>query len=361
MNSHGIDDWSPPANLAELRAETRSTLSSLLGEHRTVALLDFPNHQNVGDSMIWRGELEHLHAIGVRVRYQSDLQRFSRELLLRAVPSGPILLHGGGNFGDLWPEFQRFRERIVRLFPGRPIIQLPQSIEFRDPEAAEAANRIFGQHGDFHLLVRDRQSHERARAMLPDVQSSFCHDAALGWEPRATAPEGAHERDILILARRDHERGTGITHFVQPVPGADALIADWGLHGIDAILWRLARSPLGMARAFPKLASARAYYPALRLSYAALAALNIRAGVRLFRTRRLIATDRLHAHVLALLLDKPHVVSDNSYGKIAGVMEASTGRLGEFLFVADEADVVTTTAWVRERLQQEPAPERGGR
>ncbi|PZF62872.1 hypothetical protein DEJ33_15315 [Curtobacterium sp. MCPF17_047] len=343
-----------PQSLEQLRHETQAVLQALVGPHRDVALLDFPNHQNVGDTMIWRGELDHLAGLGLRVRYRTDIQRFSRELLDKLVPDGPILLHGGGNFGDLWPDFQRFRERIVSLYPNRRVIQLPQSIEFRDPAAAEAANQVFGQHDDFHLLVRDWQSHARARATLPDVRVQFCHDAALGWQPRAGGGRTNEKVDVLVLARRDHERGIGISRFVQARPGRRDRTADWGLSGIDALLWRLARVPLGLARTVPKLASLPAYYPAMSFAYRALAALNLRDGLRLFRGSRVIATDRLHAHVLALLLRKPHVVADNNYGKIAGVMNASTGDLGDFLFVSGDGDV-DPARWIDEALQRDEA------
>lgn len=354
VNRSGDDETAArPQSLEQLREETRSVLKALVGPHRDVALLDFPNHQNVGDTMIWRGELDHLASLGLRVRYRTDIQRFSRELLDRLVPYGPILLHGGGNFGDLWPEFQRFRERIVSLYPNRRVIQLPQSIEFRDPAAAAGANAVFGQHDDFHLLVRDWQSHARARATLPDVQVQFCHDAALGWQPtgRGVRKDGA--TDVLVLARRDHERGVGINQFVPTQPGRRDRTADWGLRGVDRLLWRLARIPLGLARAAPVLASLPAYYPAMSMSYRALAELNLRDGLRLFRGSRMIATDRLHAHVLALLLRKPHVVADNNYGKIAGVMNASTGDLGDFLFVSSDDDVEAATKWLDERLQRD--------
>ncbi len=345
---------SVPRTMDQLREETRDVFASLLGTHREVALLDFPNHQNVGDAMIWRGELDHLRAMGVRVRYSSDVQRFSPALLQELVPEGPILLHGGGNFGDLWPQFQIFREQVVQRFPKRKIVQLPQSIEFRDEAAAARANEIFAQHPDFHLLVRDRRSYERARALLPDVQTSFCHDAALGWQP--STETSARRQGILVLARRDHERGAGILPAVRAALGPQDEVADWGLRSLDKALWQVSRMPLGLARKFPGLGSSRSYYVLMKLSYAALNRLNLRDGQRLFNARALIATDRLHAHVLALLLGKPHVVADNSYGKIAGVIEASTKDLGEFLFIDDESDAA---AWLQARKSAPERAERG--
>ena len=42
-------------------------------------------------------------------------------------------------------------------------------------------------------------------------------------------------------------------------------------------------------------------------------------------TGGLVVTDRLHAHILSLLLDIPHVLLDNSYGKVAGFADQWTG------------------------------------
>jgi exopolysaccharide biosynthesis protein PssK len=37
-----------------------------------------------------------------------------------------------------------------------------------------------------------------------------------------------------------------------------------------------------------------------------------------------VITDRLHAHILCLLMDIPHVVVDNSYGKVRSFVETWT-------------------------------------
>jgi len=50
--------------------------------------------------------------------------------------------------------------------------------------------------------------------------------------------------------------------------------------------------------------------------HAALATARVARGLRLLSRGQTIATDRLHGHILALLLDIPHIVFDNDYGKI---------------------------------------------
>ncbi|MDI5788788.1 hypothetical protein PO124_11350 [Bacillus licheniformis] len=43
-------------------------------------------------------------------------------------------LSGGGNFGDLYPHFQQFRERVVEHYPDNRIVILPQSIYYEHEE-----------------------------------------------------------------------------------------------------------------------------------------------------------------------------------------------------------------------------------
>ncbi len=123
------------------------------GDH--YALIDFPDHSNVGDSAIWLGEIILLKRLtGNLPSYVSDLHSFDADELVANLPKGVILIHGGGNFGDLWAQHQVFRENIVCLFPDRKIIQLPQSIHFLDSNNLHNAVKIFNNHPDFHLLVR---------------------------------------------------------------------------------------------------------------------------------------------------------------------------------------------------------------
>lgn len=89
-------------------------------------LLDFPAHANVGDSAIWLGTLRFLKS-----RFRSAPAFVSRNKefpknIEQIAPNGPILLHGGGNFGDLWDGFWQNRVGILTQFPNRKIVQMPQ-------------------------------------------------------------------------------------------------------------------------------------------------------------------------------------------------------------------------------------------
>nr|WP_096788020.1 polysaccharide pyruvyl transferase family protein [Rhodobacter sp. CZR27] len=184
------------------------------------ALLDFPDHANVGDSAIWLGELAWLtrnagRAPALTCRFDDPADRLDR------LPPGPILLHGGGNFGDVWPQHQLFREAVLARFPGRPVVQMPQSIHYGDATALARTARVIERHGAFTLLVRDRPSMELARRHFP-CEARLCPDMAfaLGELPRPAAPD----LDVLLLLRTDREAVGG------PAPAdlpADWPVEDW--------------------------------------------------------------------------------------------------------------------------------------
>src|SRR5674476_746345 len=100
--------------LSSLRQNTRRLVTTVLGEDCSeVVLLDTPRHKNSGDSLIWMGELRYMSDLGIQVRYHTDIGRYFREDLRRVSSRTPILLHGGGNLGDLYPRHDEFRRLII--------------------------------------------------------------------------------------------------------------------------------------------------------------------------------------------------------------------------------------------------------
>lgn len=275
-----------------------------------VALVDFPDHANVGDSAIWLGETCWLRVAGRTPSYVSALADFDAAALADAVPDGPILIHGGGNFGTLWPKHEMFRLELLRAFPGRPIIQLPQSIHYADDATAGEMAETIRTHGAFTLLVRDARSLTFAREHF-DCAVELCPDAALmlGRQARSRAAN----TDVLALLRTDHERRAD-----QAQPhGAGVVAVDW-LTERRASRWTM-RQRLRLAKLRRRTRQAE------RLArFEALARWRVARGLRLLARGRVVVTDRLHAHILSLLLDLPHVVLDNSYGKIGGFADQWT-------------------------------------
>ncbi|GGB40865.1 exopolysaccharide biosynthesis protein [Sphingomonas metalli] len=273
--------------IAGQQAALDTAYRGFVGAGDRYALLDFPDHPNVGDSAIWLGEIALLRAVtGRDPDYVCTWHDFDEAAFRRACPDGVVLLHGGGNLGDIWPHHQRLREAVLARLTDRRIVQLPQSIHFGDPAAAARFARIAVAHPDFTLLVRDRPSLAAARGFVGG-RALLAPDSAFAIGPQ---PRGTADQPLLALLRTDAERmgDRDIPHGVQPVD------------------WLEDEEPL------PDDRNARA-------------AARLARGLKLLSRGERIVTDRLHAHILALLLGIPHHVLDNSYGKLAAYLDSWTG------------------------------------
>jgi exopolysaccharide biosynthesis predicted pyruvyltransferase EpsI len=309
---------------ATLTRQAEEIMASLIAPASSCALLDYPLHANVGDNAIWLGEQRVLRTLRARVVYTADQSAYDRGRLAdRLAGAGTILLHGGGNLGDLWPEHQRFREEVIAAFPDYPIIQLPQSICFRDPAALRRAKEVFDRHPNLTLLVRDQRSFEIARNAFR-ARSILCPDMALALGELERS--GAPHFDVLALCRSDHESaGKAPPAGPKRWKFEDWVTAPWEFRGgVWRALRRLNRCHQMLGRWCSGLSN---HY------YELLARERLEHGRRLLSLGRVVVTDRLHGHVLSLLMGVPHVIMDDRYGKIRSFYETWTRQSTLAVFV----------------------------
>ena len=301
--------------IANLARTIEGVLEPLLPREGPIALLDFPQAPNVGDSLIWLGVLAYLRRAGRGAPcYTCTDITYEKATLARRVGKGTILLSGGGNFGDLYPSHQRLREQVIADFPQNRIIQLPQSIHFDTPVALARAARVIDRHPDLTLLVRDHSSLRLAREsfrapsqLCPDM--SFC----LGPLPRPTTAGNG----IVWLSRIDKETAT--REPVHAPPGVRPV--DW-VQDDHSLLVRYNRFLTRNARHRPRL---RPWLiPVLGPTYSALLEHRLDRGCRTLARGEVVATNRLHGYILSLLMGIPHYFADNSYGKVRSFHEAWT-------------------------------------
>lgn len=297
---------SPLRPLLNPTIDLRAELLRRIGPELTAddfALLDYPAHANAGDSAIWLGELALMQTLkGVTPGYVSAWNNCTFDAVDRF--DGDILLHGGGNFGDLWPRYHNFRLEVLRRFPGRRVIHLPQTIHFEDPAKLEETRRAIGEHGNVMLFVRDIRSLDIAR--LFDCDVALAPDCAFMINlKRSQAPT----HDILYLHRTDKEEALNLADGQLPEGWHEA---DWSKASLPWQAYRLKTFALQFAKGDPRR---RIYREAL---YRAVAEERIRRAVDLLSSGREVITDRLHGHILCTLLGIPHYVLDNSYGKLSG-------------------------------------------
>jgi exopolysaccharide biosynthesis predicted pyruvyltransferase EpsI len=308
-----MQNSSSQALCTTLANKVHDTLKVLAEGRDRHVLLDYPNHWNIGDSAIWLGEADILHKLhGRNPDYVSHL-RYPVEQVRKNIPDdGLIYLHGGGNFGDIWPHFQAYREAVIAHHPHMRIIQLPQSLHFGDAQAIERTKRVIAAHGDFHLLVRDHKSFEFAQREF-DCNVELAPDSAFGINmdrfKRASTPNG-----IGCIFRADKEQRDD----------AEAGRALFGPAGSED--WQAAHRAMGLFEkgvmgAFMITPQQFTGQIAAK-TFNALALNKVRAGFEQIDRHKVLVTDRLHGHIMSTLLGKPHVVIDNFYGKITNFIDA---------------------------------------
>jgi exopolysaccharide biosynthesis predicted pyruvyltransferase EpsI len=322
----------PPAarGLDELRDRVRSTLGGLLGAAGECGLVDFPRHLNVGDQAIWLGERAALDALGVRVAAACDRTNYG-SAFRRALGDAPVCIHGGGNFGDLYPTHHALREQVLRDLPDRRVIQLAQSINFGSAEGLERTRRLISEHGRVTLLVRDDESERFAREHF-EADVVACPDMAFALPPlRRTAPPVA---PVVRQARRDKESAgdsapEGTFDWLEPPTGARAR-RTLALRRADLALSTGRRES---ARRAPRLLAASPTG-----AYDRFARWSVGRGLGLLCRGEVVITDRLHGHILCTLAAIPHVVLGDRHGKIRAFWDTWSAGLGTARWAQDAGE-----------------------
>ncbi len=290
-----------------LASQVESTLEAPFKAATGVAFLDFPEHENLGDNAIWLGEFSYFESNRIPIVHMSSARLYNASRIRRSLKDGTVIvLHGGGNLGDLYPRYQEHRERVIRDFPGTRIVQLPQTVHFEEPQNMRRSLDRLAAHPDLVVLARDARSRELLSAH--GVNADLCPDMshlllASIWD----APGSG----TIVLARSDKER-------MNPDEPYEKGWRDWPARPHDQTAY-LRKSVSGSARL-------------LRLPEGAQNAVWARvwpriAHGRLERARRLlqgfenVVTDRLHGVLLATLLGRRVIAVDNSYGKVFGYLD----------------------------------------
>jgi pyruvyl transferase EpsO len=298
--------------LDALRAQIRHVLDRLIPVNSSCVLIDFPHHGNVGDSAIWLGEIAYLKSRKCQIKYICDSNNYNQAALYAAAGKNLILLHGGGNFGDLYPNHQKQKEKVIGNFPDNRIVQLPQSIHFADEGNLARSQAILSQHKDFHFVVRDTVSFRLAQQHY-DTPTYLCPDMAmmLDLKPLRSQPKSS---DVVILSRTDDEKAS---HLTSGTGGQlNSVVMDWLDEPEPKHEWLYDWSHRRLGWRNSKI-------PPFILNRVALAAANAMARQRLARgldnlgQGNVVVTDRLHAIILSWLGGIPVYFIDNNYNKLS--------------------------------------------
>ena len=270
-----------------------------------VTYLDIPFYGNVGDLLIMSGTLAFFKKKEINVTQKAMYFNFSSAQVNKG---NVILFQGGGNFGDIYGPFQRFREKIISECHDNRIVVLPQTIHFSEEKNYIACCEILSKHPDLHICVRDQRSYELAKKMTNNVY--LLPDMAHQLWPISTTPDTSGNK--LFLKRRDSELAVNSTlhvdeNKVKYFDWCDLVGSGW-IFFLSQIAERTMyhMNRLGVNGPFLNLEVSLWLRQADRF---------VEQAIELFSAYSEVESDRLHAHILSCLMSIPNKIHDNSYGK----------------------------------------------
>jgi pyruvyl transferase EpsO len=306
---------------AEVMDELKGKLASIvdvIARNRPIIYLDYPMHGNVGDLLIHAGTDRFFTANGYELIGYFSIHEFclthrpgkplvffkdSVRRLDDLVKTGAtIVFHGGGNLGDLYRDYQMFRELVIARYPDAPIVIMPQSVHFEDAANRAATAKIFAAHPQLYIFARDQESLEFARndcgcpaSLMPDMAH-----ALWGSLPRHAGSESR----LLNFRRRDKEAVAN--------PASTGATFDW-----DDLVSVFDRGMIRLLRKTQSIEFPSRHIVPNHVLWGWYRDHLLRRSVKLVGSYGRLATNRLHGMILGALLDMPVTCEDNSYGKVS--------------------------------------------
>ncbi|MBD1879924.1 polysaccharide pyruvyl transferase family protein [Coleofasciculus sp. FACHB-T130] len=341
-----------------------------LGTFEQCALLSYPDHYNVGDHLIWLGTLFYLKdVLKTKINYAASIESFSELAMEEQVGKAPIIVHGGGNLGDIWSYYQKFYEGLVSKYQDRPIIIMPQSIYFANLDKLKKAANVFNAHPNLTICARENYSYELASqhfhncqllkapdmafqlANLPGLSSNYSQKHSILYHCRGdkefneTSSPTSLELPNLVVEDWASYKYKGAPR-TSSIAGITRILQDgWQQGSIIPVEWisrQIWQNFHSYTAKFEDM-----YEPSIhRKSWKFM-----HNGVYQFKQHRLIVTNRLHGHILCVLLGIPHVFLANAYHKNESFYQTWTYQIPYCKFVKDASQVKDTVQELLDALK----------
>jgi pyruvyl transferase EpsI len=286
------------AAVAALSSRVAPTDFPLRGPRLIVALA--ADYGNLGDVALTRA-LIRFAAIYLPSHqpYLLPAGRVFRDLRGVALAAGPddvVALVGGGNMGDLYPDLEDARLRVVKAFPRQRIVSFPQSIGFSDTPTGRRAlvrsRAVYESHPHLELFARERESFDRMRQAFPFAKVSLAPDTVLSLDvplvSNRTLP-------LMVCLRQDKEAALASAR-------RDALMAS-------------------LAAAYPGAHITDTLVDGPRLDFQAYNR-HLDTFLAQLTKSRCMVTDRLHGLIFSVITGTPCVVIENNNHKICAAVES---------------------------------------
>lgn len=278
--------------------EKRVFINNLKKHKQKIILMDTSIHNNIGDACIGLAETSFLENTNFQL---VEITQEECELFLEIIPhyvnkKDIIVIHGGGNLGNVWLHHEQMRRKIVKMFPNNLIISMPQTFHFTDDEAGEKERKIsasiYNSHNNMHFFARERVSYDLMKKYFT-VDVKLTPDIVLYLNKNHFNLENISRKNILFCLRNDAEKSMDIDlrqklehYFIQRYENIE----------------------------YTDMISNGQIGKEIREEI-------VKDKMIEFKKAKLVITDRLHGMIFAYLTNTPCLVFKNNNHKIYGVYE----------------------------------------
>lgn len=274
-------------------------------------LIGLPNHGNVGDSLIWQATLDILSHKCLYEFHYSDYKKPS------IADDVIIVIHGGGDFGDVWIQEQQLRHRVLEDFPNHKIVQLPQSVYFQDEVFLQEDIERFANHkGDITICLRDQSSYDFITAHYKNCRAYLLPDMAFSLRVKPYKTE--NKKNVLFVRRHDKESPQSY----DGLELTDCDISDWPTINNPLLSMRFAEIcskaiiKAGRILHLQEVHLILSQWVRRILWHHIIKRQLIKSGISFLSPYHVIYATRLHAGILAYMLGKDVVLIDNPNHKL---------------------------------------------
>lgn len=269
-------------------------------------LYDTPFYKNIGDVLIWQGELTFLKANGIAVLDYADYHTYRKKEIAEDVT---VLFQGGGNIGDLYHEHTELLLRLVKDYPNNRIIVLSQTVYYKDSESFDRDFALIASHKNLYFCARDHQVLELIKPKLGD-RAIALPDMAF-WVDENCLNQWKKEtcKQSLYIKRNDIEAGKSINTV------GYTTVSDWPCFESKLMLSNMGNTLFDRCYRYIPFLRNVIREPWKKYAYSTFKQLMIKDGVEFISPFRNVTSERLHGCILAILLGKSVSVVNNTYGK----------------------------------------------
>jgi len=268
------------------------------------ALFDAPYYKNIGDVLIWHGELTFLKELSKEIVYSCSEKTCEYPDLSNNIT---ILFQGGGNIGDLYINHTKFLLSVVEKYFNNRIIIFPQTVYFKDKALEKEYLNKIACHKDIHFCCRDYKSYEticgylsNRAILLPDM--AFCINNSDFFPFKYYS-----NMESLYIKRNDVERlNINLNQKFDK-------ISDWPPFSGQINSSILINTIFDRICSIIKSANLNHTWDNFAFNHFRWG--MIKSGVNFISPFNRIYSERLHGAILSILLDKDTIIVDNNYGK----------------------------------------------